>query len=162
MTKKPWQGFYTIDKLRSRCVIDENDCWVWQGAKSHGYGTVGRNQTGSTNVHKVMYILHYGKYSGDVQLDHLCRNRACCNPDHLELVTHLENMRRGVSRCEKLTECHRGHPFVDGSYYVTGGRRVCKQCNTIRLREYRQLKSRSKLPENLLTLFAPINVDTEN
>jgi len=142
--------FYTIAYLRARCTANEGGCWVWQGALAHGYGIVGPNQTGSTNVHKVMYILTYGKWEGDLTLDHLCRNRACCNPEHLELVTHLENCRRGIARCAKLTECKRGHPFVEGSYYIIQGKRICKECNSDKCRRYqdrRKAKARAALAE---------------
>jgi hypothetical protein len=134
--RKPWTGFYTIAYLRARCVANQEGCWIWTGALAHGYGVIGRNQTGSTNVHKVMYILTFGLVPKGMELDHTCRNRNCCNPEHLEPVTHLENCRRGIARCAKLTECHREHPFEEGSYYIVGGRRVCKKCNTIRSREY--------------------------
>lgn len=155
--KKKWQGFYTVEYLRARCEDNEKGCWLWQGALAHGYGIVGRNQTGSTNVHKVIYILTHGLVPDGMELDHLCRNRACCNPEHLEPVTHLENMARGVSRCEKLTECLQGHPFVEGSYYATkNGKRVCKQCQSVRHREYRERRDASgALPLNIMSLFAP-------
>lgn len=142
MRKAKWKGFYTIAYLRARCQANQDGCWIWQGSKAdNGYGLVGRNQTGSTVVHKVMYILTFGMVPADLELDHTCRHRDCCNPEHLEPVTHLENMRRGVSRCEKLTECKRGHPFEDGSYYVWRGRKVCKSCQSIRHAEYRSHRS---------------------
>ena len=66
------------------------------------------------------------------ELDHLCRNRACCNPDHLEPVTHLENVRRGLKGLS-VTHCPVGHPYYDENTYVNStGRltpnKLCKAC----------------------------------
>ena len=84
-----------------RYEIDSNGCWVWKGAlTTGGYSSVsvgGKVQYG----HRVSYQLHKGGIPKHLQVDHLCRNRACINPDHLELVTHAENGRRGAQA--KLT-----------------------------------------------------------
>lgn len=147
--------FYTIGYLRSRAVANEEGCLIWQGSKTtNGYAYVGPNQMGTRTVHVLMWMHMHGEKTPGLTLDHLCRNRDCINPEHLELVTHAENCRRGVARCAKLTECHRGHPFVEGNFYLVGGRRVCKACNTIRLREYRH----SKRPKVVIgTLFGEVD-----
>jgi hypothetical protein len=69
-------------------------CWIWQGAANNkGYGLVNRNKR-----LKLAHVLYYEKFKGlvpkDKELDHLCRVNLCINPDHLEAVTHTENMRR--------------------------------------------------------------------
>lgn len=76
-------------------LIDpETGCWVWQRARSrNGYGNVvvsGRNQC----AHKMIYERTHGPVPLGMELDHLCRNRACVNPDHLEPVTSSRNKRR--------------------------------------------------------------------
>lgn len=84
---------YSIEFLRERCIETDTDCWEWQGAISKGYGCVGANQTGRRKVHAVMYVLHHGPLPEDTEINHLCRNKGCCNPKHLEAVSHTENMR---------------------------------------------------------------------
>lgn len=119
---------YDIPYLRSRCHINDNGCWEWEGAlESQGYGYVGPNYTGTRLVHRVMYILTFGEASKDLEIDHLCRNKKCCNPDHLELVTKSVNQLRRYA-ASPVVACRKGHEFVEGSYYVYGGKRACKEC----------------------------------
>ncbi len=72
-------------------------CWIWQGAKdAHGYGRVGVSGTRRTrNAYAVYYEEEYGTVPAGLELDHLCRQPSCVRPDHLEPVTHTENLRRG-------------------------------------------------------------------
>lgn len=87
------------------------------------------------------------------EVDHLCRNRACCNPSHLEVVTHKQNMERGTGRDRfnaAKTHCCRGHEFTKENTYVNPrGQRQCKECRreTDRLRDaqpHRKWKARRK------------------
>jgi hypothetical protein len=71
-------------------------CWLWGGSISqNGYGRVSVNNRNSY-VHRVMYEEHHGPVPDGFHVDHKCRNRACCNPDHLEAVLPIENMFRAA------------------------------------------------------------------
>jgi hypothetical protein len=84
--------------------ITDNECWMWQGAKGrNGYGALGvKTVMGRIQyAHRLMYLLHYGPYDPKAHVLHKCHNPGCCNPEHLELGTHRDNMAAKVSagRC---------------------------------------------------------------
>ena len=123
------------------------ECWVWKGAPiKNGYGQYRRKGTRSCYVHRLVYEALVGPIPEGKFLDHLCRNRLCVNPGHLEIVTNRENVLRGVGPTAvnaQKTHCKRGHPLEGENLYLyKDGRRDCRQCMHIRGREYYIQKGR--------------------
>jgi HNH endonuclease len=85
-----------LDKLEDKILVGDG-CWEWTGArKDNGYGTVSHPGRRTANAHRVVYELLEGPIPEGLDLDHLCRNRGCVKPGHLEAVTRKENLNRGV------------------------------------------------------------------
>jgi HNH endonuclease len=105
-----------------------NGCWEWTGALNQsGYAQI-RRWGFTWQVHRLTYEAHYGERPQQ-QVDHLCKNTRCCNPEHLEDVTPAENNRRSDSPSAKFaraTHCIRGHEFPTES--EPGKARICKPC----------------------------------
>lgn len=123
-----------------------NGCWMWTAAiDRHGYGKFwlgGR----TVRAHRFSYESLVGPIPGGLELDHLCRVRACVNPTHLEPVTHRENTLRGdtlTARHAAKTHCLRGHPYDEANTYVTpDGRRNCRACGRDAVRRYKVTSAR--------------------
>lgn len=98
-----------LDRLMRRVTVDENGCWNWQGAKnSRGYGCIGVE--GKTQLtHRVSYTINVGPIGEGLQIDHLCRNRVCANPAHMEPVSHDEHAKRSLRA--QSQDCVNGHPL---------------------------------------------------
>jgi hypothetical protein len=83
-------------RFASSYVVESTGCWRWTRARTTaGYGHFWIGDT-YYQAHRIAYILHRGPVPADLELDHLCRNRWCINPLHLEIVTRRENIRRGA------------------------------------------------------------------
>ena len=85
----------SLGRLLTRVVWTPAGCWEWQGALNQGYG-VATCDGERGRVHRLVYARLVGEPPAGLDLDHLCRNRKCCNPLHLEPVTRAENLRRGI------------------------------------------------------------------
>ena len=124
-------------------VIQENGCWDWIGCKDRGgYSGIrfGPNRNRSAHVH--MYEKMVGPIPGGMQLDHLCRNRVCVNPAHLEPVTPRDNVLRSTAQSAvnaTKTHCVNGHPFSgDNLSTREAGRRRCITCQRQAERKYNE------------------------
>jgi hypothetical protein len=120
------------------CNPSLGQCWTWKGAiNKTGYGhlSIGRPNKGSVRAHRLAYLLCVGPIPEGLILDHLCRNRACPNPAHVEPVTHRENLLRGngfVGINHRKTHCPKGHPYsghnLINRFYKGKHMRICRIC----------------------------------
>lgn len=131
-------GFPLSGYIRDR-IVEENRgysslCWIWRLCpKDDGYA-VGKppGYDKTVRIARVAYETFVGPILVGLEIDHLCHQRGCCNPDHLEPVTHAENMARQVAARKS---CRRGHPFEAGNLYIfPNGVRTCRACKTERER----------------------------
>lgn len=110
-------------------VDKSGSCWEWTACiRPDGYGVFGLNKV-VVYAHRVAYELTRGPIPSGLEIDHLCRNRSCVNPDHLEVVNHKENMARGIHATK--THCKNGHKFTLENTYTRPSRpgtRECKVC----------------------------------
>lgn len=109
-----------------------NNCWEWTASlNKYGYGTFYYNKK-IIKAHRFSYEISKGLIPKRLELDHLCRNPKCVNPDHLEAVTHKENTLRG--NCfsainAKKTHCPQGHKYnLENTHISKKGERRCKTC----------------------------------
>lgn len=125
-------------------VRKTSTCWIWTGGQSSKrYGSF-RNIL----VHRYAYEYHKGKIPDGMTIDHVCKQRLCVNPCHLEVVTRWENVRRGntiTGNNERKLCCVNGHEFTEANIYrPKRGGRSCRTCQQKREREYKmRLKERT-------------------
>ena len=131
-----------LEYLAARIEVT-NACHVWTGSvNDQGYGVVNCGDLYQARAHRVVWEQARGAIPDGLQLDHLCRNRACVNVSHLEAVPQVENIARGLVnrfRNGMDTKCKNGHEYTpENTYYPPSGKsyyRRCRECNRIRSRK---------------------------
>jgi hypothetical protein len=123
-----------IERFDANVHVEPNTgCWLWGGSlNTGGYGAICVN--GAKMVaHRFAYERWRGPVPPGLELDHLCRQRCCVNPEHLEPVTHRENVRRGTAGDQHLakTHCPKGHPYSGNNLAIANtGQRRCRACQS--------------------------------
>lgn len=121
------------------------DCWEWTRAVDKGgYGVFGYLHTANTTrngrVHRIVWNILVGSIPFGLVMDHLCRNHACCNPDHFEPVTDAVNLSRSLATYQAIKRqakaCKRGHAFTEVNTYIKTQKsglktRSCRRCHSI-------------------------------
>lgn len=122
-----------LERFVEKIVVDADGCHVWQGSKDEkGYGLFQAAGRRCVKAHRWIYEQTHGPIPAGLEPDHLCRVRACVNPEHLEPVTHRENVLRGEAPAAlnaRKTHCHRGHPLSGENLVArSDGGRGCRTC----------------------------------
>lgn len=140
-------GYWDALPENMRSKIERTDsCWNWVGAtNSRGYGSLTNGHGGTMLAHRRSYEATRGAIPAGLTIDHLCMNKVCVNPVHLEAVTGAENTRRAAAA---LTHCKHGHPLAGDNLRIKtlkdgAQRRCCKTCAVRHAREYR-LRSQAR------------------
>jgi len=148
----PHKSKPVLERLLAKVSVDPiTGCWLWTGTvDAGGYARIkvgGRNGT-MASAHRVSYELHVKPIPEGLDIDHLCRVRHCVNPDHMEPVTHRDNVVRGLAPTVSVaaaaaiklarTHCKQGHEYTEDNTYVytrSNGKthRQCRMCQHVRV-----------------------------
>lgn len=124
------------DRITSRIAVEDrgytSPCWISdRSTMDNGYTRMCHGGK-VWLTHRLSYVMHVGPIPDDLVIDHLCRQRACANPDHLEPVTQRVNLHRGdgfIGQQSRRTRCIRGHAlYGDNLYRAPNGSRLCRTC----------------------------------
>lgn len=145
--RDPKTGRFTktdaIERFWSKVnFLGKNGCWIWNGSTRRGYGQFSFEHTINTAAHRFAYEQLVGPIPEGLTIDHLCKNRLCVNPTHLEVVTRGENTLRGDSPFSinaRKTHCPKGHPLTEDNLcrsVLKIGKRSCRTCRNIHAKAY--------------------------
>ena len=134
------QASTLIERILRSVTKSDDGCWVWRLSQDRdGYGRI-MVKPRLLMAHRVSYEVFVGPIPEGLTIDHLCRNRACVNPAHLEPVTHRENTLRGntlPAANARKTHCAQGHPLTPDNLTRRKGRN-CRICHNARARRYKR------------------------
>ena len=137
----------TIERVLGQVILVGRDlCWRLEGkALDQGYARVSNGKGKQQPAHRYVYEKLISSIPARLTLDHLCRNRWCCHPNHVSPVTQQVNVLRGdtvVAKNANKLKCLRGHPLSGDNLRITDGRRCCRACHRLRVRDYKIRKAR--------------------
>src|SRR5574341_1289447 len=131
-----------IIRIMEKVALGASGCWLFGGALTRGYGvvrigSVADNTRRMKYAHVIVYEALVGPIPEGLELDHLCRVKRCVNPEHLQAVTHRDNLMRGdgpAAANAAKTHCVNGHVLTLENIYPSRGRtRVCRICHRERV-----------------------------
>jgi len=134
-----------LERFWNKVEVQPSGCWEWMAYKwPDGYGCFYFDGK-LVRAHRFSYELNKGKIPVGLQLDHLCRNRRCVNPTHLQPVTCKENLHRSpiviTTICSNKTHCPRGHELIGSNldkWQLAHGNRICRKCKNENMKTYKQ------------------------
>lgn len=137
-----WSGL--PEKVEARIIPEPmSGCWIWTGPlrdSKDGYG--GLSHEGKVyRTHKFVFEFFNGPVPQGLCLDHICRNKICCNPEHLEVATWKMNIRRGAGVAPRnlaKTHCPQGHEYTLENTYIWAEQRFCRTCSAHYKRNYQR------------------------
>lgn len=140
------------ERILSSIQFGDSTCWEWQRRKDRdGYGVMWVWIDGKKRqrfAHRMSFEAFNGEIPPGLQIDHLCMNKSCVNPAHLQIVTSKENTQRYFKSINIDSYCKNGHKRTPDNTFLTGKTRYCKICRKNASAAYRERKSleRSGLP----------------
>ena len=133
-----------MERFWDKVEFSDSTCWEWTASQNRGYGQFWNGER-KVKAHRFLFERCIAVVPAGYELDHLCRNRGCVNPYHLEIVTHSENTLRGrlpeIMRQRQLikTHCPRRHPYDNENTHINPatGARECRACRALAKRRIR-------------------------
>lgn len=155
-----WSGLPS--RIENRIIPEPNSgCWIWLGGmrdKKDEYG--GINWEGRIwRTHRLVFTLLNGQIPDSLDLDHTCRNRLCCNPEHLDPCTRAVNISRGNGVAPnnlRKTHCPQGHKYNQENTYAWNKQRFCRTCSNGYKISYARWHPKNRIREAIYDLWTPL------